>query len=250
MWRAPIEEQHSSTYPRPAHWCPPGFLTSPEQIMWRWCWWCSWWGRQGWWWWWRFTSGAIQAGWYILPFSWKLNLASAMFILGTWFEFWWILHKYYLNDYDIDLATSSSSETQSIMMCLLLRYSRGSCRSKLKLWFILEIPYTNIGVVFHQLLLSSEPWLPVDESHALGNVDCKLNSCCCVHNKPANVTMNKLRDKFVRRVGFRRYSWNTIGNDHDGGFDDGYQPTLCLDVTLCEDCPQACIERSPPMRRR
>ena len=54
-----------------------------------------------------------------------------------------------------------------------------------------------IDVVFHQLLLSSEPWLPVDESHALGNVDCKLNSCCCVHNKSANVTMIIQKVKFV-----------------------------------------------------
>lgn len=38
------------------------------------------------------TSGAIHAGWYILPFSWKLNFASAM----------------------LTLATSSSSDTQSI----------------------------------------------------------------------------------------------------------------------------------------
>ena len=99
------------------------------------------------------------------------------------------------------------------------------------------------------LLLSSKPWLPVDESHALGNVNCKLNSCCCVHNKSANVTMNILKVKFVWGVWFRRHSWNTIGNDHDGGFYD-FQPTLCLDVRLCEGCPQACIERSPPMRRK
>ena len=38
------------------------------------------------------TSGAIHAGWYIFPFSWKLNFASAM----------------------LTLATSSSSDTQSI----------------------------------------------------------------------------------------------------------------------------------------
>ena len=42
----------------------------------------------------------------------------------------------------------------------------------------------------------------MDESHALGNVDCKLNSCCCVHNKSANVTMNILKVKFVEEYGF------------------------------------------------
>ena len=112
-----------------------------------------------------------------------------------------------------------------------------------------HIPYICIILVLSLFspIFSSKPWLPVDESHALGNVNCKLNSCCCVHNKSANVTMNILIGQIFWGVWFRRHSWNTIGNDHDGGFDEK-GPTLCLDVRLCEGCPQAYTGRSPPLK--